>query len=192
MTPEETRAFFAKQGKTVLTLFGYSGTGYENETEMLQTVREILSGYDPETTIINIGGTKSGIGASYPLAKSLGFTTTGIASSEAIDYPEEISSAVDYVLFVADKYWGGKLPGSDQLSPTSDAMVACSDIMVGIGGGDISRDEMVVGKEQGKPVYFYPAEVRHAWAIRRAERLGLPSPDSFWGAAHEIFGDKGE
>ena len=190
LTPEETRAFFAKQGKTVLTLFGYSGTGYENETEMLQTVREILSGYDPETTIINIGGTRSGIGASYPLAKSLGFKTTGIASSEAIDYPDEISEAVDHVCFVADKQWGGKLPDSEELSPTSEAMVSCSDILVGIGGNDISRDEMLAGKERGKPVYFYTAEVDHAKAIRRAEHLEQPKPGSFWGSAHEVFTEK--
>ena len=190
MTPDETCAFFARQGKTVLTFFGYSGTGYENEAEMLQTVREILSRHSPETTIINIGGTRSGIGAVYPLAKSLDFTTTGIASSESIDYPEEISEAADYVCFVADKQWGGKLPDSDELSPTSEAMVACSDILVGIGGNDICLDELLAGEEQGKPVHFYPAEINHAWAIRRAERMGSPPPDSFWGAAHKVFGEK--
>jgi len=189
MTPDEAQSFFKRQGKTVLTLFGYS-SGYEDEAAMLQIVKEILSKYSPETTIVNIGGTRSGIGVAYPLAKSLGFTTTGIVSSEAIDFPDEISEAVDYVCFVADKQWGGKLPDSDELSPTSEAMVACSDILIGIGGNDISRDEMLAGKEQGKPVYFYPAEVDYDWAIRRAEYLGLPRPDSFRGTAHETFGDK--
>jgi hypothetical protein len=69
-------------------------------------------------------------------------------------------------------------------------MVACSDILIGIGGNDIGRDEMLAGKEQGKPVHFYPAEVDHKWAIRRADRMGLSKPDSFRGTAHEVFGEK--
>jgi len=190
MKPDEVHAFFKEQGKTVLTFFGFSGMGYEDETEMFRIVREVLSEYSPEITIVNIGGTRSGIGAAYPLAKSLGFKTTGIASSEAIDYPDEISEAVDHVCFVADKQWGGKLPDSEELSPTSEAMVSCSDILVGIGGNDISRDEMLAGKERGKPVYFYTAEVDHAKAIRRAEHLEQPKPGSFWGSAHEVFTEK--
>ena len=191
MTPDETQSFFKRRGKAILTLFGYS-SGYEDEAAMLQIVKEILSEYSPETTIVNIGATRGGIGAVYPLAKSLGFTTTGIASSEAIDYPDEISEAVDYVCFVADQQWGGKLPDSDDLSPTSEAMVACSDILIGIGGNDISRDEMLAGKERGKSVHFYPAEMNHKWAIRRAEYLGLPKPDTFRGTAYEALGDKEE
>jgi hypothetical protein len=191
MTPDEAQALFKSQDKTVLTLFGYSA-GYEDEAAMLQTVKEILSRYSPEATILNIGATRGGIGVVYPLAKSLDFSTMGIVSTQVLDYPEEISEAVDRVCFIADEQWGGKLPNSEELSPTSKAMVACSDILIGIGGGEISRDEMLAGKEQGKPVHFYPAEVDHAWAIRRAERLGLPPPDSFWGAAHEIFGEKEE
>ena len=155
---------------------------------MLQTVRIILSGYSPETTLVNIGATKGGIGVAYPLAKSLGFTTSGIVSTRALKDVEQISSAVDFICFIEDNQWGGKLPDSDALSPTSEAMVSCSDVMIGIGGGEITRDEMLAGKERGKPVYFYPAEVSHQWAIQRAKRKGLPLPDSFWGEAHEVFG----
>ena len=106
-----------------------------------------------------------------------------------MDYLEEISEAVDYVCFISDEQWGGKLSDSEELSPTLKAMVACSDIMIGIGGGDICRDELLAGKEQGKPVHFYPAEVEHTWAIHRAERMGLPQPDSIWGAAHPAVRD---
>ena len=189
MSPDEVRVFFDGQNKTVLTLFGYSAS-YEDKADMLEIVKEILSGYSPERTVINIGATRGGIGEAYPLVKSLGFTTTGIVSTQAFDYLGEISNVVEYVCFVTDEQWGGKLPDSDELSPTSKAMVACSDILVGIGGNDICRDELLAGKEQGKPVYFYPADVNHAWAIRRAESMGLPRPDSFWGTAHEMFGEK--
>ena len=189
MTPDEVHAFFKAYGKTVLTLFGYS-SGYEDETAMLQIVKEILSKHSTETTIVNIGASRGGIGAAYPLAKSMGFTTTGIVSTQVLDYLEEISNAVDHVCFIVDDQWGGKQPDSGELSPTSKAMVACSDILIGIGGNDIGRDEMLAGKEQGKPVHFYPAEVDHKWAIRRADRMGLSKPDSFRGTAHEVFGEK--
>lgn len=187
MTPAEARAFFSAQGKTVLTLLGFSAS-YESENAMLQTVREILLGYSPEKTLVNIGGTEGGIGAAYPVAKSLKFTTTGIVSTKALDESAQISEAVDYVCFIADEQWGGMLPGSDELSPTSKAIVACSDVMIGIGGGEISRDEMMAAKEQGRPVYFYPAELNHEEAIQRAEESGLPYPKTFWGEAHEVFG----
>ena len=187
MPPVKAQTFFSVQGKTVLTFLGFS-TAYENENTMLQTVRFILSGYSPETTLVNIGATKGGIGAAYSLAKSLGFTTSGIVSTRALKDVEQISSAVDFICFIEDNQWGGKLPDSDALSPTSEAMVSCSDVMIGIGGGEITRDEMLAGKERGKPVYFYPAEVSHQWAIQRAKRKGLPLPDSFWGEAHEVFG----
>ena len=187
MTPEQAHAFFIFQRKTVLTLFGFSAR-YEDEEAMLRKVREILLGYSYETTLVNIGATTGGIGRAYPLAKSLGFTTTGVVSTLALDSVDQISEAVDHICFIADKQWGGKLPDSKYLSPTSKAMVTCSDIFIGIGGGEVSRDELIAGKEQGKPVHFYPAEVKHEWAIWNAEKRGMPKPKSFWGEAYEVFG----
>jgi len=187
MNPAEARAFFSAQGKTVLTFLGFS-TSYEYEDALEQTVREILLGYSPETTLVNIGGTEGGIGAAYPIAKSQGFTTTGIVSTKALEDGVPISTAVDHICFIADDSWGGKLPNSNELSPTSTAMVECSDIMVGIGGGEISRDEMLAAKGQGKAVHFYTAEINHAWAIKHAEEAGQPYPKSFWGEAYEVFG----
>lgn len=186
MTPDEAKSFFLSQKKTVVTLFGYSSS-YEDENAMLERVRQIISRYSPETTLINIGGTRGGLGAAYPVAKSMGFTTTGIVTTLALNYPEEISHAVDYVCFIEDTQWGGKLPNSSELSATSQAMVACSDILIGIGGGEIACDEMLAGREQSKPIEFYPAEINHTWAIHRAKRLGLSEPDTFHGAAHAVF-----
>ncbi|HEY5730484.1 MAG TPA: hypothetical protein VIS72_10565, partial [Anaerolineales bacterium] len=90
--------------------------------------------------------------------------------------------------FIKDTQYGGKLPNSNELSPTSKAMVECSDILVGIGGGDISQDEMLAAKEMGKPIEYFPAEINHERAIRRAKRLGLPVPESFLGSIHDVFG----
>lgn len=189
MSADEARAFFTGTGKTVLTFFGYSAP-YEDSEFMLKIAESVLAEYSPETTLVNIGGTKNGLGAIYSPAKSMGFTTTGIASTLALEYPNDISRDVDHICFISDNQWGGNLPNSNKLSPTSQAMVTCSDILVGIGGGAISRDEMTAGRDLGKPVHFHPAEVNHEWLIRRAKRSGLPQPESFWGKAHEIFGKK--
>lgn len=187
MTPEEAIAFFQRQGKTVLTFYGYS-VDYGDKDEMLKTVRDVLSQYRPEKTLVNIGATKGGMGMAYPLIKSLGFVTAGIVSTEALAYPKGISDAVDHVCFIKDSQWGGKLPNSNELSPTSKAMVACSDILVAIGGNDIARDELLEGKSQGKPIQYFPAEMDHDAAIRRAKYLGEPMPESFMGSVHDVFG----
>ncbi len=172
----------------MLTFFGYS-VDYEDRESMLALARRGLSRIPPDSVLINIGATASGIGAVYPLAKAMGFTTTGIVSSVAAEHMENISEAVDHVCFVADTQWGGRLPGTDRLSPTSHAMVACSDVLVAIGGGEVTRDELVAGKAAGKPVYFYPAEVSHNYLTQRASQKNEPPPESFWGAAHEFFGE---
>jgi hypothetical protein len=187
MTPEAVIAFFMSQGKTVLSFYGYSGMGYEDEEALLRIAQKILSGYSQEGTLVNIGVTSVGIGAIYPLAKSMGFETAGIVTSLALEYPEGISDTVDHICFVTDQRWGGNLPDSNELSPTSRAMVECSDILVGIGGGGISEAEMLAGKAQGKPVHFYPAEMNHARAIHYAKRMGLPPPESFWGSNTDVF-----
>jgi len=157
MTPEETISFFKSLGKTVLTFYGYSGRGYEDEKGMLEIARKALSGYSSANTLINSGVTSVGIGAIYPLAKSMGFETAGIVTNLALEYQGGISDAVDHVCFIKDKQWGGKLPNSDELSPTSKAMVDCSDILVAIGRGGMVDDELFAGEAQGKPVYHFPA-----------------------------------
>jgi hypothetical protein len=187
MSPAETQAFFRSFHKRVLTFFGYSAE-YENQEAMLVIARKGLSRIPRDAVLINIGATSSGIGAVYPLAKAMGFTTTGIVSSLAAEQLENISDAVDHVCFVADTQWGGRLGESNRLSPTSQAMVACSDVLVAIGGGKVTRDELVAGKALGKPVHFYPAEVSHHHLIQQANKMDEPPPESFWGAAHEVFG----
>lgn len=189
MTPEQAVAFFKKQDKTVLSFYGYA-VDYQNAAEPRKTVREILLQHPPRTTLINYGATTAGMGAVYSIAKTMGFTTTGIVSTLALDMPGEISPDVDHICFIGDTQWGGKLPDSNELSPTSRAMIACSDIFVAVGGGEISRDELLVAQEQGKTIHYFPAEVNHDWALQRARNKGLPPPNSFWGAVHEVLGKR--
>jgi len=187
MTPEEASLFFKDLGKTVVTFYGFS-IKYHDGEGMLKIVREELLKYSPETTLVNMGATIGGLGAAYSLAKSMEFITTGIVSTEALDNVDDISESVDHVCFIKDKQWGGNMPSSNELSPTSKAMVACSDILIAIGGGKIVRDELLAGQEQGKPVQYFAAEMDHELAIHRAERMGLAPPQSFMGSAYDVFG----
>jgi len=187
-TLEEIMAFFTEQGKTVVTFVGYSGAGYEDPQAMLQQAKTVLDTLEPAATIINIGATPDGIGAIYPLAKQRGFMTTGIVSSQALEYKVAVSPDVDYVFFVEDETWGGFLEGTEQLSPTSEAMVAVSETIIGIGGGAVSRDEMIAAGRTGKKVQFIPADMNHERAKEKARKKGQPAPTDFQGEAHQVFG----
>ncbi len=186
-TLENITTFFAEQEKTVVTFVGYSGSGYEDPQAMLKRAESILKTLNPVTTIVNIGATPDGIGAIYPLAKQRGFMTTGIVSSQALKYDVAISADVDFAFFVADETWGGFLEGTEQLSPTSTAIVAVSDTIIGIGGGAVSRDEMIAARRAGKTVQFIPADMNHQRAKEKARKKGRPQPTDFKGAAHQAF-----
>ena len=183
--PAEIHAYFSNTGRKVLTFAGYSGSGYENEAAMLAAADRVLDDFDPKKTIVNIGATPDGIGAVYAVAKRKGFETTGIVSTQARQYAA--SPQVDRVFYVEDATWGGYLEGSRELSPTSSAMVAVSDVMVAIGGGAVARDEILEAKRLGKDVRFIAADMNHSRALETAARKGLPAPTDFRGAVHEMF-----
>ena len=86
-----------------------------------------------------------------------------------------------------DATWGGFTEGSDRLSPTSTAMVENSDILIGIGGGSVARDELTAAKRLGKEVRFIPADMNHQKAREKAKKKGLLAPTSFGGTADEVF-----
>jgi len=137
--------------------------------------------------VVNIGATAEEIGAVYEVAKRKGFTTIGILSKLARDQQVSLSPCVDQIFFVEDSSWGGRLPGSKTLSPTSAAIVANSEAFVAIGGGEVARDEMLSAREAGKPVTFIPADMNHQRAREKARKKGLPEPTDFRGATHAAF-----
>jgi hypothetical protein len=188
-TSASIREFVEGKGRKVLTFAGYSGAGYEDPKRMLDEAARILDGEDPAKTLVNIGATKVGIGAVYELAKAKGFTTMGIASTLARDENVELSPCVDHVFFVEDTQWGGKLEGTEDLSPTSRAMVESSTIFVAIGGGDTARDELLAARAAGKETKFIPADMSHAIAREKAGKQGSPEPTDFRGAAHAAVGE---
>lgn len=186
-TAAEIRSFFAGEDMQVLTFLGYSAAGYEDEAAMLEQASRILDGFEPDATIVNIGATPEGIGAIYELARQQGFMTTGIVSTQARDNKVALSPCVDTVFYVSDATWGGFLPDSEQLSPTSSAMVENSDVMVAIGGGAVARDELTAARAQGKQVRFIPADMDHEIAREKARSKGLPVTTDFGGAIEAAF-----
>jgi hypothetical protein len=186
-TIEDIRAFFKSKHKSVLTFVGYSGAGYQDEASMRKQAERILGDYDPAKTIVNIGATPEGIGAIYEIAKRKGFVTTGIVSSQARQYNVKLSPHVDHAFYVEDPTWGGFVAGTKELSPASKAMVENSDIIIGIGGGEVARDELVSAKLLGKKVRFIPADMNHQKARESARKKKLPEPTDFRGAANAVF-----
>src|SRR5262249_35904212 len=149
--PNDVVAAIRANGKKVVTFIGYSGLEYEDKAAMLSAVRKALAGYDPKKTIVNMGATPDGIGAAYEVAKELGFETTGIVSSQAKEYGG-LSKSMDRGFYVEDPTWGGFNKEAGQLNPTSAAMVAASDDVIAIGGGEVGRDEMLAAVAAGKNV----------------------------------------
>ena len=187
-TSDEVRRYLRQQHKAVLTLLGYSDAEYEDKAALLRHVTTILTGVDPKSTIINIGATSTGIGAVYELAKTMGFTTSGIISTLARESGAKISPCADLVFFVKDTSWGGFVKHTNRLSPTSATIVDVSDSLIAIGGGDVARDEFRGAERAGKTVTFIPADMNHAIARERARRQGRPAPTDFRGALGTAVG----
>ena len=186
-TSPQIGAWLRERGLQVLTFVGYSGAGYEDPGAMLAAAGEVLARHDPARTVVNIGATEAGIGAVYALARQRGFHTIGIVSTLAREAGEALSPCVEQVFFVRDTQWGGRLPGSTQLSPASAAIVAHSAEIVAIGGGDIARDELRGARAAGVPVSFFAADMNHALARDKARAKGEPEPTDFGGSARMAF-----
>jgi hypothetical protein len=173
----------------VVTFAGFSGTGYEDEAEVRKLVRDELKDFDPSDTLVCAGATPGGIGMVYPLARQRGFRTAGIVSSRAREEGVSFSAECEFLLVVDDSSWGGKL-ADGRLSPTSAAMVNACDVMIGIGGGAIARDELEAARAKGKGVRFHPTDMNHARATEKAARAGKPPPTEFGGEARSLFTDR--
>ena len=128
--------YFKTDGKKVVTFEGYSGSGYEHPDQVLEVARKILSSFDPNKTVINIGGTPEGIGAVYELAKSMGFETTEIESTQGKG--AATSSYVSRIFYIADSMWGGVDPKTHHLSATSESIISASDEIYAMGGGPVA------------------------------------------------------
>ncbi|VVQ26362.1 hypothetical protein [Pseudomonas fluorescens] len=173
----------------VVTFLGFSDAGYEDEAKVRETLLAELRNFDPLDTIVCCGATAEGIGMVYPLAVLKGFQTAGIVSSLVQTEGGQISKDCGTVFVVDDNTWGGKqINGS--LSSTSQAVVSASDVMIGIGGGAITRDELEEGLKKGKIVRFHKADMNHLHATGNAAKAGKLPPREFGGDAQALFHDQ--
>ena len=113
----------------------------------------------------------------------------GIVSTLAQREGVELAKCVDVVFYVPDESWGGTRRW--KLSPTSLAMVEAGDDFVAIGGGEVTRDEMLAARRAGKRVRFVAADMNHEVARNKAARKGLKEPTEFQGAAHSELSKMG-
>jgi hypothetical protein len=183
-TPQAVAAFVHQSGKRVLTFTGYSAAGYQDRQTMREHAARVLAASSPSRVLVNIGATAEGIGEVYELARQAGFVTMGVVSSLAQAQAVPLSPCVDHVFYVSDNSWGGLQPATGRLSPTSQTIVDISSAMVGLGGGEVARDEMLAAQARGKAVTFIPADMNHTVAHERAQQRGQPLPQDFRGAAH--------
>ena len=66
-------------------------------------------------------------------------------------------------------------------------MVENSDIVVGVGGGEVARDELIEAKRLGKKVRFIPADMNHQKARDSSRKKKQPELIDFRGAADAAF-----
>lgn len=150
-----------KLGKKVYTLFGFSYLGYEDNNAMLKAVEEDLKKLNPLEVIISIGATSEGIGQAYEIARRMGFETIGIVSMRALSYSGHFSKFVDKIYIINDKNWGGFLPGSSELTPTTKAFVETSEKIFAYGGGHNSVVAVREALKLNKEVEFKAFDFKH-------------------------------
>lgn len=176
-------------GKNVHSLFGYSALGYQDRLGLLTQIENDLKKLDPKKTIINIGVTGDGLGEAYKLAKSMGFETMGFVSTKFLENGGHYSKFVDHIFIVKDKLWGGYLPGTSQMTPTTSLYVKLSDTMAAYGGGEISKITMKEFARTGKPISYHAFEMDHNKAIEVAAKKRRPPPESFQSPVGSIWND---
>lgn len=179
-------------GKRVVTFLGFGELGYEHPGEFRAAVRGELSRHDPAHVIVNTGtlitrGFHAGVAEVYPIAQQLGFTTSGIHPSVALNEParHQLPAGVDHVYFVRDDTWGGYLPDRRR-SPTLETLLRVTHEVAVIGGGKHTAEEMLEFLRCGTPVRFYPADMHHRMAIQWYAARGEPVPD-FRGDAYACW-----
>jgi hypothetical protein len=179
------------RGKRVVTFAGFGELGYQDEPSLLELCRMELGRYAPESTLVNTGtlitaGFRPGIALAYGVARELGFETSGIHPSVALGGGDHsLSADVDRVYFVADDSWGGLLPDGTP-SPTLQALLAATDELIAIGGGEHTAQEIAAFLERDKRVRFHPAEMHHDTSRAWFSRRGVSIRD-FAGAAQRAW-----
>lgn len=193
VSPTDVRRFFRSLGRKVILFAGFGELGYQEEGVVERIAQEVLGSWPPDKAVVACGtllrrGGHDGIARVYAVAKTLGFETSGIHPSIALEFSatHQVSPHEDHVFFVEDATWGGFLDGGRRLSPTLHTILEVSDELVVIGGGKHAADELAAFLAQDKKVRFFAAEMNHQMAREWCVRAGVEISD-FRGAAHEVW-----
>lgn len=176
-------------GKHIHSLFGYSALGYQDRAGLLQQIKNDLKLLDPKKTIINIGVTSDGLGEAYELAKSMGFETMGFVSTKFLENGGHYSKFVDHIFIAKDNLWGGYIPGTSKMTPTTSLYVNLSDSMTAYGGGEISKVTMQEFARTGKPISYRSFEMNHNKAIEVSLKKRRSPPRTFQSPVEPVWND---
>lgn len=190
---------FAKAGLRVVTFAGFGELGYQDEAQVRRICEEELDRLSPSDAIINTGtlitqGFRRGITIVYELARSRGFMTTGVHPSVALTQPHrhDLAPGVDDVIFVSDATWGGFSPLGEVPSNTLTVLLAITDELIVVGGGEHTAQELRAFMRAGKVVRFHAAEMHHQVAERWSRDSGVRLPDRLGAAYHAWRQERGK
>lgn len=186
-SPSEIEFEVHSLNKQVHSIFGYSALGYQKPEALRTQLQKDFSKLDPHKTIINIGATPEGLGIAYEVAKSMGFETMGFVSKKFLDKASYYSAYVDRIFVVDDPYWGGYIPGTHTMTPTTGLFVRLSSSMKAYGGGEISKITMQEFLKTKKPIAYDSFEMNHQMATERAQAKGETPPTSFNSSVDELL-----
>lgn len=176
-----------KGNKEVVTFMGFAAFGYQEPNIIDNIIIQRLKILDPNKHIINSGSTKEGIGRVYELAKMMGFETTGLVSSRALNVTGQFSDYLDYQILIDSDEWGGKEEGSGKLLPVSEAFVMSSDRIIAIGGNDFTAVVIEAAEERGIPVEYHQVEMNYDASRRESLYRRKDKGSNYFGSALNIW-----
>lgn len=188
-TKEQILRFKHFKGKKVVTIFGYASASYEQFSAAINAAWTVLhEKFPPSEWIVNLPGSAVGIGNFYSMAQAKGYETMGIISTHVLEvndkknpsqlkypgYPDECEN----LFLVKDSVWGGyKDKERQQLSDTTQAMIAVSDAVIQIGGNDVGADEFIaaMNTESVQYIIYIPAKMNPIYDDTDTSGFGLAS-----------------
>lgn len=177
---DEIIEMIAKKRKKVYTFFGYSALQYEDEQKLLLATKDELSQLSPSEYIVCIGATQEGIGKVYEVAKSLGFETIGVVSTQALTYSGKFSDHVDMIYIVNDDNWGGFVPYTNKLAETTKTFLAVSDTISAYGGGENTAITLEQADILGITTKFTSMDMNHTLAKKKGVTIVTGLAELYW------------
>ncbi len=181
--------FFDALDKHLICFAGYGELGYEEPGCVRTVCMEVLDPLDRNAVVVHCGtllreGGLNGIADVYQIARGMGFTTTGLFPSIALNFHEthRVAPDCEYPFFIEDTGWGG-FREDRTLSPTLTLHLYIAAELVVVGGGKYAAEELQAFDQAGKRVRYFPARMNASATRRWAQNGGLEIEDRNGAAA---------